>query len=54
MQFFNLCIFIIVGILLAFIYDLFRITRKAFTTKDFITYLEDILFWIIARSNINF
>ena len=34
--------------------DLFRITRKAFNTKDFITYLEDILFWIIARSNINF
>lgn len=54
MQFLNFCVFIIVGILLAFIYDLFRISRKAFNTKDFITYLEDILFWIITRRNINF
>ena len=34
--------------LLTFIYDIFRIKRKAFKTNNLVTYLEDILYWIIA------
>lgn len=41
-------IFIINGIIIAFIFDLFRISRKTFKTPDFLTYIEDILFWIIT------
>jgi len=36
------------GMLLVFIYDIFRIKRKAFKTNNLVTYLEDILYWIIA------
>ena len=41
-------IFIINGILISLIFDVFRILRKSFKTPDFLTYLEDILFWIIT------
>lgn len=41
-------IFIINGILIGLLFDLFRISRKVFNTKDIITYIEDILFWILA------
>lgn len=41
-------IFIINGILIGLLFDFFRILRKSFKTNDFITYLEDILFWILA------
>lgn len=41
-------IFILNGILIGLLFDIFRILRKTFTTKDFITYIEDILFWIIT------
>lgn len=30
------------------LFDIFRILRKSFKTPDFITYLQDILFWIIS------
>ena len=36
------------GMLIAFIYDIFRIKRKVVKTGVFFLYLEDILFWIIA------
>ena len=39
MQLYTFFIFILVGMLTALIYDLFRILRKIFKTKDFITYL---------------
>ncbi|MBR3153009.1 MAG: spore cortex biosynthesis protein YabQ [Clostridia bacterium] len=45
-------IFILLGIFLSFIFDLFRILRKSFKTPDIITYLEDIAFWLISRYNI--
>lgn len=47
-QIINLLIFIVVGIVLGIIFDSFRIIRKSFKTPDFVTYIEDILFWIIS------
>lgn len=41
-------IFIINGILIGLLFDFFRILRKSFKTNDFITYVEDVLFWILA------
>lgn len=41
-------IFIINGILIGLLFDFFRISRKVFKTNDAITYIEDILFWILA------
>ena len=41
-------IFVIVGIIIGIIFDFFRILRKSFKTRDFITYIEDIIFWIIS------
>lgn len=40
--------FIINGILIGFLFDIFRILRKSFKTKDFITYIEDVTFWILT------
>jgi spore cortex biosynthesis protein YabQ len=39
---------IIGGIAIALVYDIFRILRKAVKTGNFVTYLEDILFWVIV------
>ncbi len=47
-QLFCLVIFIITGIAIGFLFDIFRILRKSFKTKDWITYLQDTLFWILA------
>ena len=41
-------IFVINGIVIGLLFDFFRILRKSFKTNDFITYIEDILFWILA------
>ncbi len=41
-------IFIINGFIIGLIFDIFRILRKSFKTSDFLTYIEDILFWIIT------
>ena len=41
-------IFIICGVIIGIIFDIFRILRKSFKTPDIITYIEDILFWIIT------
>jgi spore cortex biosynthesis protein YabQ len=41
-------IFILNGFLIGLLFDIFRILRKSFKTPDFITYLEDICFWIIT------
>lgn len=30
------------------IFDIFRIFRKSFKTSDIITYIEDIIFWILS------
>ncbi len=41
-------IFIITGILIGILFDIFRITRKSFKTPDVITYIEDFAFWMIT------
>ena len=45
-------IFIVNGILVGILFDFFRILRKSFKTKDIITYIEDLLFWILAGTSI--
>ena len=47
-QLFNLFIFIITGIVIGILFDTFRIIRKSFKTPDLVTYIEDIVFWILA------
>ena len=41
-------VFLLNGFLIGILFDIFRILRKTFKTSDFITYLEDIIFWIIS------
>lgn len=40
--------FFVTGICIGFIFDFFRIQRKVFKLHDFITYIQDALFWIIS------
>ncbi len=47
-QLFCLLIFIINGIAIGILFDIFRILRRSFNTTDWITYFQDILFWILA------
>ena len=47
-QLYNLLVFLITGIIIGILFDIFRIFRKSFKTPDFLTYLEDILFWILT------
>lgn len=41
-------IFLLDGLLIGLLFDFFRILRKAMKTADFITYIEDALFWILT------
>lgn len=41
-------IFSINGILIGILFDIFRILRRSFKTKDIVTYIEDIIFWILT------
>lgn len=43
-----LCIFSLTGISIGLIFDFFRIRRRVLKITDFLTYIEDILFWIIS------
>lgn len=36
------------GMVIALTYDLFRILRKAVKTNSFITYIQDLLYWLIV------
>lgn len=47
-QLFCLIEFTITGALIGLLFDIFRILRKSFRTSDWITTIQDILFWIIA------
>lgn len=40
--------FTINGIIIGLLFDIFRILRRSFKTSDIITYLQDILFWILT------
>ena len=41
-------IFIANGVIIGILFDFFRILRKTFKTADFITYIEDFIFWILT------
>ena len=41
-------IFILNGFLIGIVFDVFRIFRKAIKTSDIVTYIQDILFWMIS------
>ena len=41
-------IFILNGLIIGLIFDFFRILRKSFKTKNWVTYIQDTLFWIIT------
>lgn len=41
-------VFTINGIIIGLLFDIFRILRKSFKTSDIITYIQDILFWILT------
>lgn len=41
-------VFTVNGILIGLLFDIFRILRKSFKTSDVITYIQDILFWILT------
>lgn len=40
--------FTVTGIVIGVLFDIFRILRKSFKTADWLTTLQDILFWILA------
>ena len=41
-------IYVISGILISIFFDVFRALRKSFKTSNLITYIEDLIFWIIV------
>jgi len=47
-QVYAFAIFILNGFLIGVLFDVFRILRKTFKTCDFITYIQDIIFWILS------
>lgn len=49
-QIYNLFVFFIIGIVIGILFDIFRVIRKTFKTSDIITYLEDIVFWVLVGS----
>lgn len=40
--------FFIIGMCIGIIYDIFRVIRKNFKTKDFVTQIEDVIFLIFC------
>lgn len=47
-------IFTMNGVFIGLLFDFFRILRKSFKTINLITYIEDILFWILTGLSIIF
>ena len=45
-------IFTLNGIFIGLLFDFFRILRKTFKTANLVTYVEDIVFWIITGISI--
>lgn len=41
-------IFILNGLFIGIIFDIFRILRRSFETPNLVTYIEDCIFWIIS------
>ena len=47
-QIYHFFIFAIAGTIISISFDIFRIFRRSFKTPDFVTILEDIIFWILT------
>ena len=47
-------IFSLNGVFIGLLFDFFRILRKSFKTGNLITYIEDVLFWILTGISIIF
>ena len=47
-QAFLFLVFVLIGLIIGLLFDIFRILRISFKTKDIVTYVEDIVFWIIT------
>lgn len=47
-QMYSFGIFIVNGLIIGVLFDVFRISRKTFKTSNIITYIEDIVFWILT------
>lgn len=41
-------VFTITGVILGVLFDFFRVLRKTYKTSDLITYIEDIIYWILT------
>ena len=41
-------VFSLTGVVIGILFDFFRILRRSFKTSNIITYVEDILFWILT------
>lgn len=46
-------LFMIIGVFIGLLLDLFRAMRKAFKTPDNLTFFEDIIFILMSRINNN-
>lgn len=47
-EIYTFLLFILTGISIGILFDIFRIFRRSFKTVDFITYIQDFLFWVLA------
>lgn len=47
-QLYAFAIFILNGLLIGILFDIFRISRKVIKTPNIITYGQDIIFWLIS------
>lgn len=47
-QAFLFLIFTLNGLIIGLFFDFFRILRKCFKTPNLVTYIEDIIFWILT------
>lgn len=47
-QLYVLGIFIVTGIVIGLIFDVFRAQRRVVKTSNFITYIQDFVFWILS------
>lgn len=47
-QLYVFLIYCLCGIIIGLFFDIFRILRKSFRTPDIVTYIEDIIFWILT------
>lgn len=41
-------IFVLCGMVIGIFFDVFRILRKSFATPDWLTYVEDVMFWLLT------